>query len=97
MRHWEELGKMGAKYEFIRHPEYPEVANNPRAVTVTGPVHLQGAPVIANDLRAGAALIIAGLVAEGHTLISEVDHVHRGYERLVERLQDLGATISYVP
>ncbi len=55
---------------------------------------LSGAPVIATDLRAGAALVLAGLVAEGRTEVSDIYHVERGYEDFVDKLTALGAKIS---
>lgn len=64
-----------------------------RAAIVSGPIQLQGAKVKASDLRAGAALVIAGLMAEGITEITGVDHIDRGYSDLVEKLSGLGATI----
>lgn len=60
---------------------------------IHGPVQLQGAKVKASDLRAGAALVIAGLLGEGVTEITGVDHIDRGYSHLVEKLNGLGATI----
>lgn len=60
---------------------------------VNGPSVLQGAKVKASDLRAGAALVIGGLMAEGVTEITGVDHIDRGYSGLVEKLNGLGATI----
>jgi UDP-N-acetylglucosamine 1-carboxyvinyltransferase len=56
---------------------------------------LSGAKVKATDLRAGAALIIAGLIAEGETEITEVYHIKRGYSNIIEKLQNLGANIRY--
>lgn len=64
-----------------------------RSAIISGPVQLQGAKVKASDLRAGAALVIAGLIAEGVTEITGVDHIDRGYSHLVEKLEGLGATI----
>lgn len=58
--------------------------------------HLLGAEVEGKDLRGTAALILAGLVAEGETLVKEARHLHRGYELLVEKLKYLGADINYV-
>lgn len=58
---------------------------------------LTGAPVMATDLRASASLVIAGLVAEGDTLIDRIYHIDRGYECIEEKLQSLGATIHRVP
>src|SRR5699024_4535322 len=60
---------------------------------VTGPVALEGAKVRASDLRAGAALIIAGLMADGITEITGVDHIDRGYEKITDKLTTLGARI----
>src|SRR3954452_19079538 len=61
---------------------------------VRGRERLSGAPVRATDIRAGAALVLAGLMAEGVTTVSDVNHVDRGYERFVESLQELGARIE---
>lgn len=60
---------------------------------INGPTKLQGAKVKASDLRAGAALVLAGLMAEGVTEITGVDHIDRGYSDIVEKLNGLGATI----
>lgn len=60
---------------------------------ITGPVDLQGAKVKASDLRAGAALVIAGLLAEGMTEVTGLEHIDRGYEDLVDKLRGLGAHI----
>ena len=60
---------------------------------ITGSKVLQGAQVIATDLRAGAALVLAGLAAEGTTEISEIYHIERGYEKFVEKFRNLGANI----
>ena len=57
---------------------------------------LVGAPVMSTDLRGGAALVLAGLVARGHTEVSEIYHIERGYENFVEKLSGLGAKISRV-
>ena len=70
--------------------------SNGQAV-IQGVERLQGAPVMASDLRAGAALVLAGLAASGQTRISRIYHVERGYERFEERLRKLGAAISRVP
>ncbi|WP_174734764.1 UDP-N-acetylglucosamine 1-carboxyvinyltransferase [Mesobacillus harenae] len=64
-----------------------------RSAIVSGPVQLQGAKVKASDLRAGAALVIAGLMAEGITEITGLEHIDRGYSHLVEKLTGLGATV----
>ena len=64
-----------------------------RSAIINGPVKLQGAKVKASDLRAGAALVIAGLMAEGITEVTGLEHIERGYSHLVEKLYGLGATI----
>jgi UDP-N-acetylglucosamine 1-carboxyvinyltransferase len=58
---------------------------------------LKAAPVMATDLRASASLVLAGLVAEGETLIERIYHIDRGYERIEEKLNRLGARISRIP
>jgi len=62
-----------------------------------GVPRLKGAPVMATDLRASASLVLAGLVAEGETLIDRIYHIDRGYECIEEKLQQLGARIRRVP
>jgi len=64
---------------------------------VTGVEKLTGAPVMASDLRASASLVIAGLVAEGETVVDRIYHIDRGYECIEEKLQFLGANIRRVP
>lgn len=64
-----------------------------RSAIINGPVQLQGAKVKASDLRAGAALVIAGLMAEGITEVTGLEHIDRGYSNLVEKLNGLGATV----
>ena len=68
-----------------------------RRATVDGPAKLQGASVMATDLRASAALVVAGLVAEGTTEGLRVYHIDRGYERIEEKLSGVGANIVRVP
>ncbi len=63
---------------------------------VTGVPHLDGATVMATDLRASASLVIAGLVAQGETLIERIYHLDRGYERIEEKLSRLGASVRRV-
>ena len=63
----------------------------------TGVDRLTAAPVMATDLRASAGLVLAGLAAEGETLVDRIYHIDRGYERIEEKLQKLGATIRRVP
>ncbi|MBE2944065.1 UDP-N-acetylglucosamine 1-carboxyvinyltransferase [Anoxybacillus flavithermus] len=64
-----------------------------RSAIITGQSRLQGAKVRATDLRAGAALVVAGLMAEGITEITGLEHIDRGYSNLVDKLANLGATI----
>lgn len=64
---------------------------------IVGADHLKGAPVMASDLRASASLVIAGLVAEGETLVDRIYHIDRGYECIEEKLQSLGADIRRQP
>jgi UDP-N-acetylglucosamine 1-carboxyvinyltransferase len=63
---------------------------------VRGVDHLEGATVMATDLRASASLVIAGLVAQGETLIDRIYHLDRGYERIEEKLAKLGALVKRV-
>jgi UDP-N-acetylglucosamine 1-carboxyvinyltransferase len=66
------------------------------AATVTGGDSLQGATIMASDIRAGAALVVAGVAAKGRTEIHRVYHIDRGYERLELRLRKLGVRIARV-
>jgi UDP-N-acetylglucosamine 1-carboxyvinyltransferase len=63
---------------------------------VSGPTKLKGCEVVATDLRAGAAMILAGLIADGITKINSIEHVLRGYENIVEKLNGVGAKIKIV-
>lgn len=67
-----------------------------RAAIINGPQPLQGAEVASTDLRAGAALVLTGLVAEGYTRVTELKHIDRGYVNFTEKLRDLGADIERV-
>ncbi len=67
-----------------------------RKAVVRGPAKLSGTTVQASDLRASAGLVLAGLVASGQTTIDRVYHIDRGYERIVEKLKAVGATIERV-
>lgn len=67
-----------------------------RSSIITGPTALHAATVEATDLRAGAALIIAGLIADGETEIQEIEHIERGYGKIIHKLQKIGADISKV-
>lgn len=94
MRHWLQLQKMGASYEFFSHPDYPEKDGLPRAVKINGKEYLYGAEVEGHDLRTTAALIIAGLSANGKTVVlDQEDNLKRGYENLPQKLISLGANI----
>ena len=83
--HVEEFRRMNAKIKI-----------EGRSVIIEGPVKLQGAEVAATDLRAAAALILAGLVAENYTRVTELKHLDRGYVNFVEKLAALGADITRV-
>lgn len=83
--HAPELGRMGAKIEV-----------NGGTAVVTGVDRLKGAPVMATDLRASVSLILAGLAAEGETLVNRVYHLDRGYERVEEKLGSCGAKIERI-
>lgn len=83
MGHIPFLNKMGANIK----------VNNMNAI-IKGPTKLKGTDVVATDLRGGAALVIAGLIAEGQTTITDVEHILRGYENIVEKLKNVGAKIE---
>ena len=83
--HVSELGRLGADIEI----------EGPSAI-VKGGKPLSGAPVMASDLRASAALVLAGLAAKGTTQVNRVYHLDRGYERLEEKLSAVGADIERV-
>ena len=70
-----------------------EITVDGKVAIVEGVDHLKGAPVRALDLRAGAAMVIAGLVAEGTTQVEDVVYIERGYENIVDKLVNLGADI----
>jgi UDP-N-acetylglucosamine 1-carboxyvinyltransferase len=82
-RYVDELRRMGA-----------DVRTEGHHAVVRGVPRLSGAPVKASDIRAGAALVLAGLVAEGETVVSDGWHVDRGYEDLAGGLASLGALVS---
>jgi UDP-N-acetylglucosamine 1-carboxyvinyltransferase len=67
-----------------------------RSAVVRGVQGLVGAPVMATDLRASMSLVLAGLAADGETQVNRVYHLDRGYERLEEKLQAVGADIERV-
>ena len=82
---------------FMHVAELNRMAANLRkegpAVIIAGVKNLIAAPVMASDLRASAALVLAGLAAEGTTIVNRVYHIDRGYERIEERLNPVGADI----
>jgi UDP-N-acetylglucosamine 1-carboxyvinyltransferase len=82
-RYIDELVRMGA-----------DIRTDSQHAVVRGRPSLSGAPVRAPDIRAGAALVVAGLAAEGETVLSGVDHIDRGYEDLVGKLAGLGCDIE---
>ncbi len=84
--HVQELQRMGAKIQLEGN-----------TAICSGVERLAGAPVMATDLRASASLVLAGLVAEGDTTIDRIYHIDRGYERIEEKLAQLGADIRRVP
>ena len=71
-----------------------DISVDGRIATINGPTKLKGTEVVATDLRAGAAMVIAGLIAEGTTVINNAEHVLRGYEGIVEKLTNVGAHIE---
>ena len=83
--HVSELARMGA-----------DIQTDGRVAIVRGVKGLSGAEVMATDLRASASLIIAGLIAEGTTLVQRVYHLDRGYEHIEAKLQAVGADIKRV-
>lgn len=83
--HVVELNRMGA-----------QISTEGRSAVIDGPCKLTGCDVRATDLRAGAAMILAGLVAEGTTRIGDLHHIDRGYENIVAKLKNMGADIERV-
>jgi UDP-N-acetylglucosamine 1-carboxyvinyltransferase len=84
--HAQELQRMGA-----------DLSIEGNAAIIRGVERLAGAPVMATDLRASASLVLAGLVAEGVTVVDRIYHIDRGYERIEEKLAQLGAKIRRLP
>ena len=84
-RYLDELKKMGAMAQV-----------DGKTAVIEGVPSLTGAPVSCCDLRAGAALVIAGLAAQGETVVEQIHYIERGYEDLVGKLRKLGATIDYL-
>ena len=84
--HVVELNRMGADIS----------ADNSREATIPGGKQLHGAKVRSTDLRAGAAMVLAGLVASGTTEVSEIYHIERGYEDFVSKFKGLGGDLMRV-
>ena len=83
--HVPELNRMGAKIEI-----------EGRTAIISGVHELRGAPVKATDLRASVSLVLAGLVANGHTIIDKIHHIDRGYEDIIQKLETCGAAIKRI-
>jgi UDP-N-acetylglucosamine 1-carboxyvinyltransferase len=83
--HVQELARFGAR-----------IALNGETATIDGIARLRGAPVMATDLRASVSLVIAGLAAEGETMVNRIYHLDRGFERLEEKLSACGADIERI-
>jgi len=77
------LNKMGANIKIVG-----------KKIRIKGPTKLKGKKVVATDLRAGACLVLAGLASQGKTTITNIEHVLRGYENIIEKLTNVGAKIS---
>ncbi len=88
-RHCQYLNEMGANIEVLPGEELSKAE-------ICGVTQLKGKEVYATDLRAGAALIFAGLLAEGETRVSNINHVLRGYDEIIEKLTRVGADIELV-
>src|SRR4029079_3992664 len=86
LKHVAELKRMGAKILRVNG-----------TCVIVGQPKLQGAPVMASDLRAGAALVMAGLAAEGETEVRRIYHIDRGYDNFEGKLRSLGAVIKREP
>lgn len=84
--HVQELNRMGC-----------DILVSGNTANITGVNELSGAPVMATDLRASASLILAGLCAKGETVVDRIYHIDRGYERIEEKLNYLGANITRLP
>ena len=84
--HVPELCRMGANINI----------HGSSSAIVRGVEKLSGAPVMATDLRASFALVLAGLIAEGETIVNRVYHLDRGYEKLEEKLKAVGANVERI-
>ncbi len=84
--HVQELQRMGANIKLEGN-----------TAVCSGVEKLKAAPVMATDLRASASLVLAGLIAEGETVVDRIYHIDRGYEMIEEKLNQLGAQIKRIP
>jgi len=85
--HIQEINRLGANIDF----------EGSHTAIVRGVEKLHGAPIMATDLRASSSLVIAGLAAQGETLVDRIYHIDRGYECLEEKLLQLGASVKRLP
>lgn len=86
-------GRMAYLYELEKMGAHIEILNSHQALIIGGS-KLRGRTVASNDIRAGVAMVIAGLAAEGETIVTDVQYIERGYDRLEEKLRSLGADIE---
>ncbi|NMA50786.1 MAG: UDP-N-acetylglucosamine 1-carboxyvinyltransferase [Mollicutes bacterium] len=86
MQHIPYLTDMGANIELVDNNH----------LIITGKTKLKGGRVNATDLRGGGALVVAGLIAEGTTIISDIEHILRGYEKIISKLKKIGAQIEFI-
>jgi UDP-N-acetylglucosamine 1-carboxyvinyltransferase len=86
-------GRMAYLYELEKMGAHVEILNAHQALII-GPRALRGRTVASNDIRAGAAMVLAGLCAEGETIITDVHYIERGYDKLDEKLRSLGAKME---
>jgi len=88
-------GRMAYLYELEKMGAHIEILNAHEALVI-GPTELKGRMVSSNDIRAGAAMVLAGLCAQGETIITDVRYIERGYDRFDEKLKSLGADIEKI-
>lgn len=88
-------GRLAYLYELEKMGAHVEILNSHQALII-GPTPLKARQVASNDIRAGAAMVLAGLCAEGQTVITDVRYIERGYDKLDEKLRSLGAKIERV-
>ncbi len=88
-------GRLAYLYELEKMGIHMEILNAHQALII-GPTPLKGRTVASNDIRAGAAMVLAGLCAEGRTIVTDVQYIERGYDRLDEKLRSVGAKIERV-